>query len=178
LAVWKEVNVTRKEKLALVKEMSESFEKANGIVFCDYKGMTVFQIEKLRNISRDKSVGVKVVKNKLAMIALNQAGKEGVVLKDTNLLLWAEDIVDLAKLATEFEKENSAKFHIKGGYFEGGVVEATQVEAYSKLASREEFLGMLLSTWTAPIRNTLYVWTGVQRQWVTVLSNIQDKKSA
>lgn len=171
--------MTRTEKQELVASLTSSFESANGIVFCDYKGMTVKQIEALRKASREKSVEVKVVKNTLAMIAMENAGKSGAELSDTNILLWADDIVDLAKTVTEFKKSGGTEsFVIKGGYFEGGVVDEKQVEAYSKLASREEFLGMLLSTWTAPIRNTLYVWTGVQREWVTVLKALEDQKSA
>ncbi len=171
--------MTRTEKKELINELAKSFQMANGIVFCDYKGMTHKQIEELRKLSKTKSIQVKVVKNTLAMIAMENAGKSGAKLKDTNLLVWGEDIVELAKTVTEFAKTSGTdKFVVKGGYFEGGVVETKQVEAYSKLASREEFLGMLLSTWTAPIRNTLYVWTGVQRQWVTALSEIQKQKSA
>lgn len=168
--------MTRSEKAKLIDDMTQEFEKANGIVFCDYKGMSVSEIEALRNLSREKSISVKVVKNSLAMIAMEKAGKSGAKLTNTNLLLWSEDIVDLAKIATKYQKEGSEKFSVRGGYFEGGVVEAKQVEAYSKLASKEEFLGMLLSVWTAPIRNTLYVWSGVQREWVTVLNAVKDEK--
>jgi len=138
--------------------------------------MSVPQLESFRRVAKEKGLKVRVVKNTLAMIALRNNGIEDFVLKDTNVLVWGDDIVDLAKVVTDFAKENKDSFKIKQGYFEGEVADASKIEAYSKLPSREELLGMLLSVWTAPIRNLLYVWNAPKQNFVTVLENIKQQK--
>ena len=170
--------MTRDEKVKLVEELSEEFKSTAGIVVCGFQGMTVQEMESLRNDAREQDIKVRVAKNTLANLSFSNAGIEGLTLRDTNLFVWGDDIVSLAKVVTKYAETATDKFQIKSGYFEGKVVDATAIEAYSKLASKEEFLGMLLSTWTAPLRNILYVFNGVQREFVTALEEIKKQKEA
>ncbi len=170
--------MTREEKVKLVEELSEELKDVGGLVVCGFSGLTVQEMEALRNEAREQDLKVRVIKNRLASISFKNAGIEGLTLKDTNVFVWGDDIVALAKVVTKYASENKDKFVVKSGYFENNVVDAAQIEAYSKLASKEEFLGMLLSTWTAPLRNLLYVWSGVQREFVTALNEIKKQKEA
>ncbi len=168
--------MTRSQKEEVVRYLTEEFKNATAIVDCDYKGMTVPEIESLRRVAKEKGLKVRVVKNTLALIALKNNGVEDFELKDTNLLVWGNDLVDLAKTVTDFAKDHKDRFKIKQGYFEGEVADAAKIEAYSKLPSKEELLGMLLSVWTAPLRNLLYVWNAPKQNFVTVLENIRQQK--
>ncbi len=170
--------MTRSQKEEVVQYLTEEFKNATAIVDCDYKGMTVPEIESLRRVAKEKGLKVRVVKNTLALIALRNNGVEDFELKDTNLLVWGSDLVDLAKTVTDFAKEHKDRFKIKQGYFEGEVADASKIEAYSKLPSKEELLGMLLSVWTAPLRNLLYVWNAPKQNFVTVLENIRQQKES
>ena len=168
--------MTRSQKEKVVAYLTDEFKNAAAVIDCDYKGMSVPELEELRRKAKEQGLKVKVVKNTLAMIAFKNVGIEDFILKDTNVLVWGEDLVTLAKTVTEFAKEHKDKFAIKQGYFEGEVADAAKIEAYSKLPSKEELLGMLLSVWTAPIRNLLYVWNAPKQNFVTVLENIKQQK--
>ena len=170
--------MTRSQKEEVVAYLTEEFKNATAIVDCDYKGMSVAELESLRRAAKEKGLKVRVVKNTLAMIALKNNGVEDFVLKDTNVLVWGDDLVELAKTVTDFAKEHKDKFKIKQGYFEQEVADAAKIEAYSKLPSRDELLGMLLSVWTAPLRNLLYVWNAPKQNFVTVLENIRQQKES
>ena len=169
------MNRTQKEQL--IGELKVQFEEAGAIIACSYKGLTVQQLESFRNLARKDDVKVKVVKNTLASIALSQAGKEGMTLANDNIFVWAEDQVSASKAVTKFAEDND-KFTVKAGFIDGEVVDAKAIEAYSKLPGREELLGMLLSTWTAPARGLVGVLSGVQREFVTVLNAIKDQKES
>jgi large subunit ribosomal protein L10 len=168
--------MTRSEKQEIVSGLTSEFQNAAAVVVTDFKGMTVQELEELRNQARESGIKVQVVKNTLAKLALDGAEKNGLELKDNNLFIWGDDLVTLAKVVTKFDEKSSDKFVIKAGHFEGEAVEPAKIEAYSKLASREEFLGMLLSTWTAPLRNIMYVWSANAREFVTVLDAIKQQK--
>ncbi len=145
--------MTRTEKEQLVAEMTESFTDAAAIIVCDYKGLTVSELESVRMMARESESQVKVVKNKLAAIALANAGQEAVELIDTNLVIWGNDQIAACKIADKSATEFEDKFVIKSGLLEGKAVELATINAMAKLPGREELLGMLLNVWNAPVQN-------------------------
>ena len=86
-------------------------------------------------------------------IALKNAGIEGIELKDTNLAIWGEDQLNVCKVAAKFAEKNEEKFSIRIGYMENEVADVNKIVALSKMPSRDELIGMLLSTWMAPVTN-------------------------
>lgn len=170
--------MTRSQKVELVQSLTEEFSNANGVVVADYKGMTVAELEALRNLAKNSEVNVRVLNNRLAMIALDNAQKPGMDLTGTNIALWGEDLVAVAKTAMKAAKDSNDKLVVKAGHIEGEVVSVAQIDAYSKLPGKEELLGMLLSTWTAPARNMAYLLNAVPSNFVTVLDNIRQKKES
>ena len=144
--------MTKTKKAEIIEVLSGEFKVAQSIVFCDYKGLTVSQLEILRNSARAKDAKVQVVKNTLATIALNNAELSGADIKDTNILVWGEDSIATSKVVSDFAKI-SDKFVIKFAYIDGEVSDAAKVEAFAKLPGREELLSMLAATWMAPVRN-------------------------
>jgi len=144
--------MTKTQKAEIIKVLSTEFETAQSVIFCDYKGLTVSELEGLRKIARSKEAKVQVVKNSLATISLKNSGLEGIELNDTNILVWGEDSVATAKVVSEFAKGNE-KFVIKSAYVDREASDAAKVEAFAKLPGREELLGMLAATWMAPVAN-------------------------
>ena len=114
---------------------------------------------------RAQNAKVQVVKNTLASIALKNSNVEGLELKENNIFLWSEDQISLSKVVCKFSNSVGGKLVIKSGYFEGELVDSKHIEAVSKLPSKEELIGMLLSVWTAPAR-----------YFVTGLDNLRKQK--
>ncbi|EOH3582863.1 50S ribosomal protein L10 [Campylobacter jejuni] len=144
--------MTRSEKVEIIAKLEEGFKASEAIVVCNYRGLSTKKLEELRNNARENNVKVQIVKNTLANIALNNSGKTGLVLKDTNIYLWSEDQLSVSKVAAKFE-ENNDKFEIKTAYIEGEVADVAKVKALAKMPSRNELLAMLLQVWNAPITN-------------------------
>lgn len=159
--------MTKAQKAEVIDFLTSSFKETEAIAICDYKGLTVKQLETLRNRVRVVGGNTKVVKNTLANIALKNAGKEGYELSETNVLVWGNDQLQIAKIVAKFASENKELFVIRQAYVDGSFKNAEEIVALSKLPGREELLGMLLSTWTAPIR-----------MFVTGLDNLSKKNEA
>lgn len=143
--------MTRQEKASIIESLTSEFSASQAIVVADYKGLTVANLEELRNVSRAQDVKVKVVKNTLAAIALKNSKIEGIELKDTNIVLWGQDQLSLAKIVDKFSTNNE-NFTVKSGFMDGSVVDAAHIVALSKLPSKDELIGMLLSVWAGPAR--------------------------
>ncbi len=144
--------MTKTKKAEIIETLSNEFKTAQSVIFCDYKGLTVGELEGLRKIARSKETKVQVVKNTLATISLKNAELEGIELSDTNILVWGDDSVATSKVVAEFAKGND-KFVIKSAYIDREVADSAKVEAFAKLPGREELLGMLAATWMAPVQN-------------------------
>lgn len=142
--------MTKTQKAEIIEVLSSEFKDAQSVIFCDYKGLSVANLESLRKIARAKDAKVQVVKNTLATIALSNAELTGVELKDTNILVWGADSVATSKVVADFAKDND-KFVIKSAYVDREPADAAKVEAFAKLPGREELLAMLAATWMAPI---------------------------
>lgn len=156
--------MTKQEKIALVNELSASFVDSN-VIICNYKGLSVKELDKLRKSVRNIQSNVKVIKNRLASIAFDNANIKDFILKDTNIFIWGKDQISLSKSVQSFADSNKEKFYIKIGYFDGKVVDSNHIEAVSKLPNKEELIGMLLSVWMAPLR-----------YFVTAIDNLRKEK--
>ena len=142
----------KSRKAELIAELTSAFAETTAVVICDYKGLTVGELEVLRKSARAKDTSVQVVKNTLATIALKNADMSGIEIKDTNIFIWSDDVISAAKVAADFAKDNE-KFVIKAGYLDKEPADIAKIEAFAKLPGREELLGMLAATWMAPITN-------------------------
>ena len=142
----------KSKKAEVIAELTTAFADTTAVVICDYKGLTVGKLEMLRKAAKAKDTSVQVVKNTLATIALKNADMSGVEIKDTNIFIWSDDVINAAKVAADFAKDND-KFVIKGGYLDKEVADVAKIEAFAKLPGRDELLGMLAATWMAPITN-------------------------
>lgn len=158
--------MTKQSKIELVNALSSHFLDSN-IIVCDYKGLSVREIESLRREALKCEVKVQVIKNTLAGIAFKNAKVQGIALKDTNIFIWGKDQIALSKVVQKFADTNSEKFTIKVGFFDGAVVDSNHIKSISKLPSKEELIGMLLSVWSAPAR-----------YFVTGLDNLRKQKEA
>ena len=158
--------MTKQDKAKLIEQLSSSFLDSN-IIICDYKGLSVRELEALRRSALQSSAKVQVIKNKLAGIAFKNANINDITLKDTNIFLWGKDQIALSKSAQKFADANKEKFVIKAGFFDGKAVDSKHIESISKLPSKDELVGMLLSVWSAPAR-----------YFVTGLDNLRKSKEA
>ena len=144
--------MTKTKKAEVIAKLTTDLENTTAVVICDYKGLTVSDLEELRVAARAKDTQVQVVKNTLATIALSNAGMSGVEIKNTNIFVWSDDVISAAKIAADFAKKNET-FSIKSGYLDKEVADVAKIEAFAKLPGREELLGMLAATWMAPVAN-------------------------
>lgn len=145
--------MTRNEKTQIVSALTEEFKNNDAIVVCDYKGLGVKKLEVLRENARQAGIKVQVIKNTLARIALQESGKSGLELKNTNIFVWGSDGLSVSKVAAKFEEANKDFFKIKTAFIDGEVASVDKVVALSKLPSKDELIAMLLQVWNAPLQN-------------------------
>jgi len=154
------------------------FARANAAFVTEYRGMPVESLYNLRKKVRESSGELKVVKNRLAKIAVKGSAFEGLVneLKGpVALALSYKDAVAVAKALTESVSETSP-FKIRMANLGGKDINEAGIKALSKLPSREVLLGMMLGAIRGPIQNFANVTSAVPRNFVNVLAAVKDQK--
>ncbi len=146
--------LSRKKKEELVALYSSYLENASAVVFTDYRGSTVPQINGLRTKLKDADTSYMVVKNRLLKLALEHRG----ITEDLDELLEGPNAVafvgeDIGRGVTAVKdgiRVLDEVIEIKGGILEKTVLDATGAAALSELPTREEMLATLLATIIAP----------------------------
>ena len=145
--------MTKQQQLEIIDSLTSEFKNSLAIVVCDYKGLTHKELEILRKEAKANDTRVQVAKNTLVTVAVKNAELGDVELTGTNIFLWSDDQISACKVADKFATANKEKFVIKSGIIEGKVADFATVNAFAKLPSREQLLGMLAATWMAPVAN-------------------------
>jgi large subunit ribosomal protein L10 len=130
----------RMTKEASVEELKGIFSNGS-VVIAHYSGMTVAEMTALRTKLRETGGTFKVVRNRLAKIALSGKASEGAseYFNGPVGIAFSEDFTAAPKAAVAYAKDNE-KFKILGGFMEEEVLDAGGVEALSKMPSREELI--------------------------------------
>ncbi len=139
----------RNQKEASVEELKGIFAESGSVVMTHYSGMTVAEMTELRGKLRELGGTFKVVRNRLAKIALkdNPAGEAADLFTGPVAIAYSEDFVAAPKAAVEYAKDND-KFVILGGFMEEEVFDAAGIDALSKMPSREELIATIAARLT------------------------------
>ena len=166
----------RSDKEQLVNELREKISGAKALYFTDFTGLNVKRMTDLRRRLRKAGVEYVVIKNTLALRAINESGLTGSRLRGPTGVVVAKDPVAAAKLITDFAKENDAKPAVKGGMFEGTALDEAQVKKLASMPSREQMLAELGAGFQAPLAGFLGALNGLLYQMVGALEALKAQK--
>lgn len=137
--------MARPDKVAVVDRVSDQLDEAAATLLTDYRGLSVPELAELRAELRKVDATYHVVKNTLTRLAAQKSGMTGLdelLTGPTALVFCGEDPVGPAKALKEFGKEHE-QLAVKGGWFEGELLDADAAMKLADLASREELLATL-----------------------------------
>ena len=141
----------RVEKEQLVTELRAKMAGATTLYYTDFTGLNVKRMTELRRRLRRAKVEYVVIKNTLALRAVNEAGLTPQPLRGPTGLVVSRDAVAAAKVLADFAKENDQKPVVKGGLMDGRVLNAEQVKQLAAMPSREQMLAELGASMQAPL---------------------------
>lgn len=171
--------ITRKEKEASLAQLTDDLKKARGVVFTEYRGLTVKQLDKIRKGLRKENVKYQVVKVTLLKKALAALGINSDGLKYNGPLALAvsmEEETAPARILKGMTKENP-QLVFDGGILDNAFVGADIVSRLASLPTKLQLLAQLASVLAGPARGLVTVLSGNTRKLLNVLNAIKDKKN-
>lgn len=141
----------RAAKQESIAELSGVFKTSNVVVVAHYSGLTVAQMQTLRQQMKQAGAKVKVAKNRLAKIALKDTDAAVIapLLKGPTVLAYSGDPIAAPKVAIDFAKANE-QFVILGGSMGKTALDPNGVKALASLPSLDELRGKIVGLLVAP----------------------------
>lgn len=160
------------EKVETVEEFRTSLDGVTTVLLTEYRGLTVQQISELRKQLRGVSAEYKVIKNRLARLAMGTSKLEGLhehLKGPTGIVLSKQDPVAVAKTIHTFARTNQA-LAIKVGYVEGQVLPATGLRALADLPSKETLRSQIVGAVQGPLAQLVGLLAAPQRELAYILA--------
>lgn len=139
------------DKKAIVESVKENIKNAESMVLAENGGIDVVSMTELRAKAREQGVYLRVIRNTIAVRAVEGTQFEALRDQMKGPLLYAvsEDPVAAPKVLNDFAK-NNPKLEIKGGFY-NTVLDKDAVVALASIPSRDELLAKLLGVMQAPV---------------------------
>lgn len=155
---------TLSDKKAIVEEITEQLNSANGVYITKYTGMSVDDMGELRGKFREGNVRFKVYKNTLIKRAMDAiGGYEDLYphLEDQNGFAFVEEeLAAPAKVLKDYIKEKN-KPEFKAALIDGDYYNQDQLDSLAAMKSKNEVIGDIVGLLLSPISNVV---SGLQAQ--------------
>ena len=169
----------RSQKEEMVKVLEEIFDNSGSVVMAEYSGLTVAEMTELRAKLREKNASIRVVKNRLAKIAMKGRAFEaaGAMLTGPVAIAYADEIGAAPKVAIEYAKESDA-FNVIGGFMGEEIFDAAGIDTLSKLPSREELISLAAQSLLGPTKTIASALTSQAGNLAGAIATIEEKAAA
>ncbi len=169
--------ISRERKEELVAQYVQELRESQGVILTEYRGLTMKQLERVRNTLRPLGGSAHVVKNRLLARAVQETGTPlpGEWLDGPVAVQFCHgDVPTVVKALVEVAREMEP-LRIKGGILGTAVLSADEVRALATLPSREVLLAQVLGTVHAPASRMAGVVASGIRQVLNVIQAYVDK---
>ena len=168
----------RAQKQQVLGEIKEAWQNVASIIVADYSGITVPVVTAMRDDFRKAGCHYRVLKNTLVKIAVKGSKMEPIseLMSGTTAVIWTtgEAPQPPAQVALKWAKDQP-KFKIKGGYYEGQVLDVAGVGMLASMPTKDEIRASMLMTFlagpqsfvaqiAAPIQNFAYLLDARRRE--------------
>ena len=176
--------MNKQQKIDIVNSLRTQFETSPFVVFIDYRRVTVAEIDQVRRSCEARELRYLVAKNTFVRKAVEGTDKEIISgaesLKGmTGIIFSGEDAIAGAKFVRELVKgfSKKEKFAVKGGYFDGELLDTKGVDQVADFLSREDLLSLMLRTIQEGPRQAIGVIQAPARDLLYLLRNYENKLS-
>lgn len=165
-------------KRATVAQLQQELSAAKATIVADYRGLTVSDISAVRRTLRGEGITYRVVKNRLAKIAAQEAGNSELnelLVGPSALAMGSGDEVVLARTFLDAIRPFRT-VAVRGAVLNGKRVDADSVARLATLPSREVLLSQLAGGIASPLSTMASLLSAPLRNLGYALQQLAEQK--
>lgn len=169
-----------KQKINIVSDISEKFEKAKGIYLTDFLGLNVSEMTELRKQFFEKGVQYRVVKNTLVKLAAKNAGYDnlGEYLNGSTAIAFSYDDPTIpAQIIKKFAASHNLP-KLKAFIFESQLMDESKFNLVANLPSRDVLLSQLINGLASPMSKLVATMKSPILNLMSVLNRLKKQKQS
>ena len=169
--------MTKAEKTALIEDLTEKFQEAKFFYVTDFTSLTVAETNDFRRKCFENNVEMRVIKNTLIRKALERVSDtayEGLYedLKGPSAILFAENGKVPATVLKEYRGKDGEKPRLKVAYIDQDIIRGDdQIDFLTKLKSKEDLLGELVTLLQSPAKNLVSTLKGPEQKLIGLVKS-------
>ena len=150
--------MNKDKKKNYIEEMKNFFKKTSSVFVTHYQGLTVKQIDKLRDEMRKHGILFKITKNRITKLALegSKFKKLENLFSGPTAIAFSDDAITSAKILTKFAKSNS-HLRILGGIMQEEPLTVEDVEKIATLPTLNEARAQIVGILTIPAQKIISI---------------------
>ena len=150
--------MNKEQKKSYISEMKEFFTNNESVLVTHYQGLTVNQIDSLRNEMRVHGILFKITKNRITKLALKDTKCKDLsnLFTGPTAVAFSKDAISSAKILTKFAKENKS-LKIIGGIMGNDVLDVKDVAKIATLPTLEEARAKIASILQTPAQKIISI---------------------
>jgi len=168
--------MNKDKKKTYISEMKEYFKKTSSVFVTHYQGLSVKEIDKLREEMRKHGILFKITKNRITKLALegSKFKKLENLFSGPTAIALSEDAITSAKILTKFAKSNS-NLKIIGGIMENEPLSIEDVEKIATLPTLNEARAKIAAILATPAQKILSILLAPGSK-IAILAHEKSKK--
>ncbi len=168
----------RAQKAEMVDWIGDVFDK-NSVVVVQNGGLSVAEMTELRGELREAGATMKIVKNRLAKIAISGKSAEKIsdLFSGPTAIAFSEDPVAAAKAVNSYAKKNE-KLVILGGAMGEETMDPAGVKALAAMPSREEVIASIVQAISSPAAEIAGAIGAPASNIASILKTLEERDAA
>lgn len=167
---------SRTKKEEQLAKLESGFQKAKGVAFSGYSGMSVAQMSEMRKKMREENVEFVVGKKTLIRKAAGMEIGNEILEGQVGVAFSFDDEVAAARITKELGKV-AKTLELKGGVMEGKIIGAEEVKYLASLPGKKELQAKVVGGLINPVRGFVATLNGVISGFARVIGAIQEQKA-
>jgi large subunit ribosomal protein L10 len=173
--------MTKDQKTVAVEEISEKLNGVSTLYLTNHSGLTVAQVNDLRNRFRTAGIEYRVLKNTLVRLAMERKGGYDELFEHLNgptAVAFSHEPAAPARVMKKFlQEKNLQKPEFKAAYVDGAVFAGESLDALAALRSKDELVGDIIGLLLSPIQNVVGALQAQGQNIVGILKTLSEREA-
>ncbi|MCM8830056.1 MAG: 50S ribosomal protein L10 [Candidatus Omnitrophica bacterium] len=171
--------LTKKKKEEIVEKMSQEIQKNNINLVIGFSGLSVFEMQKIREALKDKGCKIQVVKNTLLERIYQKINFEDMCrqIEGPTFIVWTntDDEIDIVKKIYDFQKQ-FGKMDVKAALVGNKLFSSAELSLIAKLPRKKEIQSKVIWILRIPMKRIINALNFPILRVISDLKQISENK--